>query len=103
VGNQSPEFQAKKSRVAPRLLQQLVQQCGAIMSMNTVPGNTGRAPTRSANSPRVSQHLIAHQSAAMRAALMVRSQYSRASKYHFSRECLDHLKASLVPVQDVSV
>lgn len=38
-----------------------------------------------------------HQSAAMSAALLIRFQYSRESKAQFSRECLDHLKASLVP------
>ena len=43
-----------------------------------------------------------HQSAAMSAALLVRFQYSRESKTQFSRECLDHLKASLVPGQETS-
>ncbi|WP_339433059.1 hypothetical protein [Pseudomonas sp. EA_65y_Pfl2_P78] len=54
------------------------------------------------NSQIVSQHPITHQSAAMLAALMVSSQYSRAAKSQFSRKCLDHLKASLASVQDVS-
>jgi len=43
-----------------------------------------------------------HQSAAMSAALLVRFQYSRESKTQFSRECLDHLKASLAPGQETS-
>jgi hypothetical protein len=42
-------------------------------------------------------HSIAyHQSAAMHAAQMVRMQYTRESKNLFRRECLAHLKASLL-------
>ena len=48
------------------------------------------------------QPRINHQRAAMSAARLVRFQYSRESKTQFSRECLDHLKASLVPGQETS-
>jgi hypothetical protein len=72
------------------------------MNATTAPGNTGRVVTRFAYSPNVSQHQN-HQSEAMNAALMVRYQYSRKAKSHFSQQCLDHLKASLCPVQDISV
>ena len=57
----------------------------------------------SSNTSGSAQYLRAnHQSAAMRAALLVRSQYSRESKIQFRRECLDHLKASLAPGQEAS-
>lgn len=72
------------------------------MNMNTAPGNTTSVATLSSDLQSVSQHPLTHQSAAMLAALMVRSQYSRAAKSQFSRKCLDHLKASLASVQDVS-
>jgi len=49
------------------------------------------------------QPITNHQSAAMNAALLVRFQYSRESKSQFSRECLDHLKASLAPGRETSV
>lgn len=49
-----------------------------------------------------SQPRANHQSAAMSAALLIRFQYSRESKAQFSRECLDHLKASLAPEQEAS-
>ncbi|KAF2406434.1 hypothetical protein SAMN04490179_4267 [Pseudomonas antarctica] len=48
-----------------------------------------------------SRHLAKNQSAAMKAALMIGGQYSHASKSQFRRECLDYLKASLAPAQDV--
>jgi hypothetical protein len=51
---------------------------------------------------KVARHLTLNQSAAMNAALMIVGQYSLASKSRFRRECLDHLKASLAPAQDVS-
>lgn len=73
------------------------------MNTNATPGNTPTPATRFGQSENVSRHLVIHQSAAMRAALLVRSQYSRAAKFQFSRLCLDHLKASLAHVQDVSV
>jgi len=73
------------------------------MNTNVTPGNTPIPATRFATDQNVSRHSEPHQSAAMRAALLVRTQYSRAAKYQFSRLCLDHLKASLAPVQDVSV
>jgi hypothetical protein len=44
----------------------------------------------------VSHALSFHQSAALDAANMVRLQYAKVSKASFRRECLDHLKASLV-------
>lgn len=53
-------------------------------------------------SAKVSRHHDASQSAAMNAALMIGSQYSHDSKSHFRRQCLNHLKASLATVQDVS-
>lgn len=48
-----------------------------------------------------SQHLDQNQFAATNAALMIGGQYSHASKSQFRRECLDYLKASLAPAQDV--
>ena len=51
---------------------------------------------------KVSRHLTINQTAAMNAALMIGGQYSLASKTKFRRECLNHLKASLAPGQDVS-
>ena len=57
----------------------------------------------SSNTSGSAQHLRTnHQSAAMRAALLVRCQYSRESKTQFRRECLTHLKASLAPWQETS-
>lgn len=58
--------------------------------------------TPSETSEGVSQHRITDQSAAMQAALQVCRQYSRESKSQFRRECLDRLRASLVPAKDVS-
>lgn len=52
-------------------------------------------------SEKVSRQAVTNQSAAMSAALMISGQYSRASKSQFSRECLNHLRASLAPAQDV--
>lgn len=63
--------------------------------MSTIPA--------SSNTPINASHpRISHQSAAMRAALLVRCQYSRESKVQFRRECLDHLKASLARGQGAS-
>jgi len=72
--------------------------------MNTItpPGNPLSVATRLYETQQVSLHCITHQSAAMYAALQVRYQYSRESKFKFSRECLDHLKASLTHSQDAS-
>jgi len=63
--------------------------------MSTIPAssNTSESTHQPSNN---------HQSAAMRAALLIRCQYSRESKTQFSRECLDHLKASLAPGQETS-
>jgi hypothetical protein len=44
----------------------------------------------------VSHGMSFHQSAAMYAANMIRFQYTKESKNRFRRECLDHLKASLL-------
>ncbi len=63
--------------------------------MSTIPVSSNSLISTS--EPRVN-----HQSAAMSAALLVRFQYSRESKTQFSRECLDHLKASLVLGQETS-
>ena len=63
--------------------------------MSTIPA--------SSNTPiNASQPRANRQSAAMRAALLVRFQYSRESKILFRRECLNHLKASLAPGQETS-
>lgn len=72
--------------------------------MNTIAthGNTCHVTTLLEHSQNVSQLRTTHQSAAMRAALLVRCQYSRESKTQFRRECLDHLKASLAPEQKAS-
>lgn len=51
---------------------------------------------------KVSRHLTMNQSAAMNAAVLIGIQYSPESKSQFRRECLDYLKASLAPAQDVS-
>lgn len=71
--------------------------------MNTIdtPGNTRSSATHFLPSLNVSRPPVTHQSAAMQAALLVRCQYSRAAKSQFSQLCLDHLKASLLAVQDV--
>lgn len=53
------------------------------------------------NPESVSRHLIDNQPAAMNAALLIGIQYSPESKSQFRRECLNHLKASLAPAQDV--
>jgi len=63
--------------------------------MSTIPPSSNNS--ESAPKPRAN-----HQSAAMRAALLVRFQYSRESKILFRRECLNHLKASLAPGQEIS-
>ena len=51
---------------------------------------------------KVSRHLTINQIAAMNAALMIGGQYSLATQKKIRRECLNHLKASLAPAQDVS-
>ncbi|PAA10741.1 hypothetical protein [Pseudomonas fragi] len=53
-------------------------------------------------SKNAAQSGASHQSAAMRAALLVRCQYSSESKAQFSRECLEHLKASLAHGQEAT-
>lgn len=62
---------------------------------------SGDVATPSERPELVSRHLATNQSAAMKAALMIGGQYSHASKSQFRRECLDYLKASLAPAQDV--
>lgn len=64
--------------------------------------SSGDVETLSGDSEMVSRHAVTNQSAAMNAALMIGGQYSHASKSQFRRECLDYLKASLAPAQDVS-
>lgn len=72
------------------------------MIKNTPPVNSsGDVATLPGESEKVSRHTVTNQSAAMNAALMISGQYSRASKSQFRRECLNHLKASLAPAQDV--
>lgn len=63
--------------------------------------SSGDFATLSGDSEKVSQHLVANQSAAMKAALMISGQYSHASKSKFRQACLNHLKASLASAQDV--
>ena len=67
--------------------------CGVIMSTIVSSSNT----SESAPKPRAN-----YQSAAMRAALLIRCQYSSESKIQYRQECLDHLKASLVLGQETS-
>ena len=67
------------------------------------PGNPCRVATHFHDPQVVSHALSFHQSAAMYAANMVRFQYAKESKAKFRRECLDHLKASLVHENGVSV
>ena len=64
--------------------------------------SSGDVATLSSESEKVSLHAVSNQSAAMNAALMICGQYSLASKTKYRRECLNHLKASLAPAQDVS-
>lgn len=64
--------------------------------------SSGDVVTRSDEPEKVSRHLTTNQSAAMNAALMISGQYSHASKSQFRQACLNHLKASLAPAQDVS-
>jgi hypothetical protein len=73
------------------------------MNTNIAPGNTRQNATLFEHSQIVSRHQQSHQAEAMQAALMVRRQYSRKSKSHFSHQCLEHLKASLSSAQDVFV
>ncbi|MCS4312956.1 hypothetical protein M2397_003259 [Pseudomonas sp. BIGb0381] len=63
--------------------------------------SSGDVATLSGDSEKVSRHLDSNQFAAMSAALMIGGQYSHASKSKFRRKCLDYLKASLAPAQDV--
>lgn len=62
----------------------------------------GNAVTLYDNPELVSRHLRENQSAAMNAALMIGAQYSPESKSQFRQVCLNHLKASLAPAQDLS-
>ncbi len=72
------------------------------MIKNTPPVNSsGDVTTLPGEPAKVSRHTVANQFAAMNAALMTSGQYSCASKSQFRRECLDYLKASLAPAQDV--
>lgn len=64
--------------------------------------SSGDVVTLLGESEKVSRHSDINQSAAMNAALMISGQYSQASKSQFRRACLNHLKASLTPAQDVS-
>lgn len=64
--------------------------------------STSDVATHYDQSAKVSRHHDVNQSAAINAALMVGLQYSHESKSHFRRQCLNHLKASLATVQDVS-
>lgn len=61
----------------------------------------GDVTTPSEHLEMVSRHLDSNLFAAMSAALMIGGQYSHASKSKFRRKCLDYLKASLAPAQDV--
>lgn len=64
--------------------------------------SSGDVATLFSQPEKVSRHLTVNQSAAMNAALLIGIQYSPESKSQFRRECLNHLKASLAPAQDVS-
>ena len=64
--------------------------------------SSGDVATLPGEPEKVSRHAVTSQIAAMNAALMISGQYSHASKSKFRRECLNHLKASLAPAQDVS-
>lgn len=66
-----------------------------------VVNSSGDVATLSDEPKKVSRHLSENQTAAMNAALMIGGQYSHASKSKLRRECLNHLKASLAPAQDV--
>ena len=59
-------------------------------------------PASSNTSESTHQPSTNHQSAAMRAALLICCQYSSESKIQYRRECLDHLKASLMLGQETS-
>lgn len=63
--------------------------------------SSGYAATLTTEPEKVSRHRSTIQSAATDAALLVGIQYSHESKSQFRRECLDYLKASLAPAQDV--
>lgn len=72
------------------------------MINNTPAVNTsGDVATLTTVPEKVSRHRFSIQSAAMDAALLIGVQYSHESKSQFRRECLDYLKASLAPAQDV--
>lgn len=64
--------------------------------------SSGDVATLSSEPEKVSRRVVSNQSAAMNAALLIGIQYSPESKSQFRRECLNHLKASLAPAQDVS-
>lgn len=63
--------------------------------------SSGDVATLPGDPEEVFRHLAKNQSAAMNAALMISGQYSHASKSKFRQACLNHLKASLAPAQDV--
>ncbi|MFL1562460.1 hypothetical protein ACI77J_14720 [Pseudomonas sp. O64] len=63
--------------------------------------SSGDVATPSVEPEKVSRYPTLNQSAAMKAALMISGQYSHASKSKFRQACLNHLKASLAPAQDV--
>lgn len=72
------------------------------MIKNTPPVNSsGDVAILPGKSEKVSRHAFTNKTAAMNAALMISGQYSSGSKSQFRRECLDYLKASLAPAQDV--
>lgn len=55
------------------------------------------ATNENVNPPEFTSHALSfHQHAAMYAARMIRFQYANESKSKFRRECLEHLKASLL-------
>lgn len=63
--------------------------------------SSGDVATLPGESEKVSRHAVTIQSAARSPSLLIGIQYSPKSKSQFRRECLDYLKASLAPAQDV--
>lgn len=64
--------------------------------------SSGDVATLPGESEKVSRHAVTIQSGARNASLLIGIQYSPESKSQFRRECLDHLKAFLAPVRDIS-
>lgn len=64
--------------------------------------SSGDVATLFNNAEKVSRHRATNQSAAMSTAVLIGIQYSPESKSQFRRECLDHLKASLASIRNVS-